>query len=406
MFDVVKGSAWLDGTGVPSNLVRTRARKIRLKLAINLFKRYILGASHTAGDPQVDLLYETALGARLFELIDERTWASWFDDAAPVPKRRTIQVLDHVAAEGIRFTYTTGSSEYCLAPDFFQEMVHGGLVAAMGDVDRSKRLKLALSQAVEDYVPRSAWHLHLDAMEVSSLAEGLGSLPWWYVKGVAADRLMRILHRLWSPAGGAIYKSFASDFRLEWDAATLEQRQDIEKIAKRFSRTFVQHRMDTPPEPRWASIGIEDDAPACHVHKVLFAIAGDSEFFKADRLHPWAFDLATSALAMHALAWTDRFRAFGFRVESVRIYWQALSMIFFAPPARSWDEGFLRVAATHLQIPWSERLHQVLKDARHSYLNEIASLGVAIEELVSVARHATDVHRLVYRGDDAVGADD
>lgn len=222
MFDMVDGNAWLDGSVVAPELIRQRAKTIRLKLAVNLFKRYVLGAAHLADQPQVDQLMDTALGSQLFELIDSRTWVSWFEQASPTPKKRSIQALDRVAQEGIRFVYATGDAEYGLAPGFFTKLVYGGLVSDMAKASRSKRVKAALGEAISEYMPLSAWHLHMDAMEVSSLAEGLGNLPWTHVKAMAAKRLMSLLYLLWGPREGFIYKKFASNLRLEWNAASAE----------------------------------------------------------------------------------------------------------------------------------------------------------------------------------------
>ena len=127
-------------------------------------------------------------------------------------------------------------------------------------------------------------------------------------------------------------------------------------------------------------------------------MAGDFDFLKAERKHAWAFDLATAALLMHALAWTDRYQTFGFRVESEQICWWTLSTMFFALHDDDWEARNVKATMNHLRIPWSDQLHQVLRDGRVSYLDEINDLGLDVASLVAVARYATDVHQLVYVG--------
>lgn len=398
MFDVVDDSAWLAGSGVASDLIRQRTKRIRLKLAINLFKRYLLGAAHVADQPQVDQMLDTALGSRLFELIDSRTWESWFEQTSPLPKRRTIQALDCVAQEGIRVVYATGDAEFGLAPGFFVELVYGGLLSVMAKAARSKRVKATLGEVVAEYMPLSAWHLHMDAMEVSGLAEGLGNLHWTYAKKLAAKHLMSLLYLLWGPREGLIYRMFASNLRLQWNAASAEGREQLRGSLAMFPISYFNSRMTDAPQPMWSDIGIEADLAEVHIHKALLAMAGDFDFLKAERKHAWAFDLASAALLMHALAWTDRYQTFGFRLGSEQICWWTLSTMFFALHDVDWDARNVKATMNHLRIPWSEQLHQALRDGRASYVDEIHDLGLDVASLVAVARHATDVHQLVYRG--------
>lgn len=72
--------------------------------------------------------------------------------------------------------------------------------------------------------------------------------------------------------------------------------------------------------------------------------------------------------------------------------------MFFALHDVDWDARNVKATMNHLRIPWSEQLHQALRDGRASYVDEIHDLGLDVASLVAVARHATDVHQLVYRG--------
>lgn len=397
MFESVATTALSESCRVTSSVIRQRAQRNRLKVAVNLFKRYLLGTQHVAGNSQVDQLMATTLGSRLFELLDTRTWASWFESSSPVPKRRTVRALDEIAREGIRVVFPAGDAQFVLAPGFFEELVHGGLVSSMGKVSSSKRASAALSDAVARYEPLSAWHMHMDSMEIAALAEGMGDLDWAYVKALGAKRLMSILYRLWGPRAGAIYQLFASDLRLEWNAATADERLLLSSRRPIFPISNFTSLMREVPVPKWSSIGVEEDVAEVHIHKTMLALAGDVEFLKGERQTAWAFDLASAALAMHALAWADRYSTFGIRIEGEQICWWTFSWMFFALSEPSEDTRNVEATMSYLGLPWSGQLEQVLRDGRASYLRELNNLGLNVDDLVSVARHATDVHRLIYQ---------
>lgn len=396
MFGDVSARWQPEGEQVSTKTVFQRAKELRLRLAVNLFKRYLLGPEHSPGLPQVEAMLKTVLGRRLFEFIEIRTWVSWFDRSPSIPKRRTLRELDRVAQEGVRFLYSTGQTEYRLQIGFFEELVYGGLVACMAKVGRSKRLSSALNEALSEYVPLSAWHLQLDAVEVSAIAEGVGNLDWVAVKQLAAKRLMSFLSVLWGPRDGRIYELFASDLRLEWLAASADEREQLRASFDIFPKSSFIGSMDEPPVPAWSIIGVEADVADVHIHKALLAIAGDIDFLKAERLHAWAFDLASAGLVMHALAWTDRYTTFGLPVQSERLCWAALSTIFF-DLQNDWDDRSVQAAMEHLRISWSPEVEKSLLDARASYLCEIRELGLDVDSLLAVAGHATHRHKLIYR---------
>lgn len=393
--DVVVERLQRAGADVLTKSVFQLAKELRLKLAVNLFKRYLLGSEHVAGDPQVERMLQTVLGSRLFEFIELRTWVSWFGQSPSIPKRRTIRELDRVAEEGIRYVYATGHTEYRLPSGFFEGLVYGGLISKMASVGRSKRLRSAINEAVSEYVPLSAWHLHMDAVEVSALAEGLGDLDWIHIKQLAAKRLMSLLLLLWGPRDRIIYEFFASDLRLKWLAASAGERELIQRDRSVYSWSSFIDSMAVPPVPAWSFIGVESDLAEVHIHKALLAIAGDIDFLKAERLHAWAFDLASAGLVMHALAWTDRYTTFGLRVQSERLCWMTLSTMFF-DLHEEWDDRNLKATMDHLCIPWSSEVEQSLLAGRASYMAEIHALGLDVASLIAVARHATDVHKLTY----------
>lgn len=395
MFDVGERNGCVGGCNMSSSRVREETKRIRLKLTINLFKRYVLGKTHVAGQPQVEEMQSSVTGSRLFELIDARTWINWFDPSSPIPKRKTVRALDQIAQAGIGIVYSTRDAEYRLAPNFFEELVHGGLLSAMTKAKKSKRTAAVLGDVVSQYQPLSAWHLHLDSIEVSSLSEGLGNLSWTQVKGLASTRLLSVLNALWGPRIGSIYSMFASNLKLEWDAASAEEREDLRSRFAIYPVSFFENEMSQVPCPDWSRIGVDPDLADVHIYKALLATAADFDFLKAERKHAWAFDLASAALAMLALAWTNRYLTFSLWVESEQICWWTFSAMFFALDEVEPEEVQRRFKATakHLRLPWTKELHEVLLDGRRCYLNEINDLGLDAASVVAVARHATDVHR-------------
>lgn len=399
MFEVVRGELRCDGRARGPADIREQAIRLRFKLAINLFKRYVLGSTHMPDRPQVDEMLRSPAASRLFEVIDVRTWRSWFDSSSPIPKRKSVRALDLIAQESIRVTYTCSDLDYVLAPGFFAELVHGGLVSEMARAGGSKRARAALCAAVDQYVPLSAWHLHMDAIEVSGLAEDLGGLPWFYVKHVAAKRLMSLLYVLWAPRGGVIYRLFASGLRMRWNAASEEERVLLRERHTLVAGGYFDSRLRAVPFPNWSSIGVSGDLVEEHIYKALLAMAADPAFLVAERKHAWALDLASSALAMHALAWSDRYQTFGSSLTEERIFWRLLAEMFFTlKSSRHLDHRTLNAAMGHLGLPWSRTLRRTLQEGRSSYLNEIAALGVDLSAVLTVARHASDVHPLVYQG--------
>jgi len=109
--------------------------------------------------------------------------------------------------------------------------------------------------------------------------------------------------------------------------------------------------------------------------------------------------LASSALAMHALAWSDRYKTFGFSLTEEQICWRFLSEMFFTlNNKRQFDHRGLNAAVSQLGLSWSRTLRRTLTEGRSSYGHEIAALGVDVPSILAVARHATKVHPLIYQG--------
>jgi hypothetical protein len=62
----------------------------------------------------------------------------------------------------------------------------------------------------------------------------------------------------------------------------------------------------------------------------MLALAGDADFLAADRLHVWALDLVSAALAMHALAHVEPCAVQHRRSRPELFYWRALASLFYS----------------------------------------------------------------------------
>lgn len=380
-----------------ASAIAKRSLQLRVTVAVNLFKRYLLGSAHLPGEHQTELIAKLPCHL-LFEVIEPRTWRAWFGDAPPIPKRLKLRALDAFSQEHLRVVSTRDGLERRLSPYFFYELVYGGLVAVMAKAASAKRTKEAVAAAAINYKPLSAWHLHMDAIEVSALATGVGDLSWVEVKRIAAKRLLELLDRLWSPRHGLIYQLFASDLRLRWTSSSDSEQQQIRAEYDRFPVSYFRSQMDDVPYPNWVDIGIDDDLADVHIYKALLAMVGAREFLKAERLHAWSMDLASAALAMNGLAWADRFRAFGPRLTGEQICWWTLSPMFFESGVFEWTHQNINATLKYLRLPDTEDVRQMIDAGRASYRDELSSLGINVESVVRVAKHATDMHPLVSRG--------
>lgn len=370
---------------------------LRLRVAVNLFKSIVLGDLHVAGRPQTSAVFE-AIAKTVGECaLSDRTWQSWFSDNPCVPKIEKIKVLDTLAASMFQVP-----GKKCVAANRslpvrpFSELVHGGLVRRLLAPSKSKQTLPMLIARATDYEPLSPLHLHLDAIEVDALVDGLGEVPWVAVKAIGAQRILEILADRWGPRHGTVYSELSSDLRLEWDAASPEDRTKIREYCSKFKPDLFEHYMRKVPQPDWPKIGVEADVSPLHIYKVLFSLAGDPEFLVADRLEAWSLDLATSAFAMHALAWTDRYTTFGAHVTDEMMFWGAFDQLLFEPEPPDLDDWDLQGAMAYCNVEGDIAAYEMLLRGRDRYRLELDELGVSAAHVRSTAMRATHVHRLVY----------
>lgn len=371
-------------------------KRLRFQVAINMFKRYLLRSRHVPGKAQVPAVFRTLEGLGGKTPVTPRTWQEWFSRKQPVPKPGKMNALDDLAASAIRVPEGRDRELQSLPTGMFREMVGGGLVSAMLAPTEAKRVAPLLKERADKYVPLTTWHLHLDALEVETIVDGFEDVTWEVVKAIAATRILELLNDLWGPRRGAAYDGFPSSFRLKWEAADSAQREAIRASHSEFNPLIFDYYMNRVVYPDWQRAGVEDDAPAIHIHKTLFSMAADTEFLVADRLLEWSMGLATAALAMHALAWTNRYKTFGFRVSAEKLFWGAFDAILFGTESGEVVERDVVNAMKWCNAQWSEESFVLLLKAGEIYRSEMTALGISLNDVKSASAKAQRVHPPVY----------
>lgn len=369
---------------------------LRHKIAINLFKQLLLRDLNLLGDSQaVTVIKELKKDGRVIQLTSA-TWKKWFEKPTIIPKITKSQVMDVLAERHIRMPSKDESLEVKLPTEFFTSLVHGGLLAEMLKASKSKQPLVSLRVKAESYTPCSALHLHLDAIEVSALSEGHGNIPWETVKRIGAVRILSILTERWGPRHGTVYAEFCSDLSLEWAEADADRRVEIRKGYARFKPDLFENALNQAPHPAWSKTGVGADVSSIHIYKALFSLAADAHFLKADRLVSWSLDLATAALAMHALAWSDRYTTFDDLMPDELIYWIAFEEIFFTSEPLDASNTEIVRAMLQLDAEWVEETFSIFTRAREIYQCQLAEFGVTANEVLDIAMLATKVHPLRY----------
>ena len=358
-----------------------RRRRIRLRIATNLFKRFLLGDRHLGGEAQVSAVFNELASLGGSNLHTESTWASWFAEGSREPKRSKIQALDDVAQQSFKWTRPSDRASLRLPVRFFEELVFGGVLSTLTATTESKRLRSEVQARAARYEPLSAWHLHADALEISAQFDAFGELPWHDLKSIGATRVLELVNDLWKPRGGSIFKAFSSPLRLQWEDATPAQREEIWRPSAGLVPDPFDRLMNCGAAPEWDRTGVRSDAAAIHVYKTLFSIAADTEFLVADRLAAWTLDLATAGLAMFALAWSHRYDTFGLHGEDEVIFWRALSAILFGTAEAEDFEDCMEVAMHRCDSSWPGDPFNVFRAAQQSYELEVTDIGLRRDEL-------------------------
>jgi hypothetical protein len=373
-------------------------RGIRQPFTLNLFKYQLLGEEHIPKKPQTEEVLTVLSELGLNVTIDPRTWASWFRSDARRARMDSIGDLDKALMSSSPSLAPCRLLNITPTPSFFSELIDGGLCKLLLEPTASKNSTYVLMQRAADYIPISSWHLHVDAIEVAALAESNGDVGWETVKKIAADRILEILHRLWNPRNGGIYSALTSNLAIEWAHATSAARQEIEIFYAGLKPNPFQFLMNQPASPDWTSTSVEIDIGPRQIHRLLFALAADEKFLVDDRLDFWTLDLASSALAMLALALTNRYETCGPSMGPEMIYWDAFEMLLFGTEESCpFLADSLSLAAETAGAHFTEESIERLMGAREKYRDAMSILGVDMDYVLRLTSRVFDMFPMTYR---------
>ena len=376
---------------------------LRFQVTINTFKKYLIGGLHKPGEAQEDYVFsklqidDKKIKGRT--ILSEETWKNWFNNTYDSMKLSKAVNLDLLGKEKI-ILKIEGDSQPSKLPDrYFEELYSGGLVSHLLVTTRSKaeHKRDLLVERANNYTPISFLHLHLDAIEVNAITKYFHDVSWNEIMEIASRRILELLLDDWGPRYGRIYSSFSSPLKLKWDEADESERKQLREFYSRFQPDIFEEKMQPGAEPDWGLIGVGDDIAPQHIYKALFAMAADTDFLVEDRLKEWTLSLATAALAMHALAWSDRYTTFGFQVTEEMVYWGAFNVLFFNSEKDDIDCKHLRSAMKRCRAEWDESAFDVFTAARKIYHDELADCGTSFQDIMCILKAAKNAHPQTYR---------
>src|SRR5450830_388256 len=277
-------------SGLHSKLPNVRAR-----IGASHFKSVLLGSGDVAGDHQARQVMDSLERHLGSECLDRRTWRSWFSSKPPRPRTDAVEMLDRcVFAMDGSMQLGKGS------PNFYKEMMTGGLVRKLLEPTKSQTPESVLHQRAAAYTPHSQWHLHLDALDVAALAERDDTSGCNVLLRVAIAHLAEMLHQQWNMTDGNVYANFSSDFALSWAEQSAQEQIECQHLLSRFKPPVFDWFMRRAPRPMFDSDPNIPEFTSRHIHKTLLWLAADVSFLRADRLQAWSLALASSTLLLHA----------------------------------------------------------------------------------------------------------
>jgi hypothetical protein len=329
--------------------------------------------------------------------VDVRTWRGWFGESPRRARGTAIKALDSYAAAHLhppRWTLDAVEPR----EHFFGDLLDGGLVASLMQPIAMKQPRFALIRRALDYEPPSRIHLHLDAIESAALFEGNGEAPWELVKATAAKRVLELIHSRWSQRHGTVYSELTPDLELRGRDADADEQKQIAQRYRRQKPDRLEARQRRAPRPNWSVVGVESDIAPHNVYRLMLALAGDADFLVADRLHVWALDLVSAALAMHALAGTEPYTIHGGRSTPEMTYWRALASVFYSDEPDGAVVNAIAAAFDVNKTECTEAAVDSLYRARVSYRELLSKIHVDRRSLGMLVGMCSWVRAVVYQG--------
>ena len=375
--DIARGAL----AGLPSEFPCT---KLRQTMAINHFKRVVLGSRHIPGSPQSQEIDKAFANIGMDGQLDVRSWSDWFSQDPSVAQARSLKKLD-IYVELAQFPGGYFHAPY-VGPrgDFYLELVKGGLLGNLFKPTKGKNPGLKQFTRAHEYAPKSAWHLHIDAIEAAALDFDEAWVEKENSKEIAAKRLLDIIYDRWRPGQGSIYPTLSSSLKLQLEAANEAQREvtiAFQNSIRRFDRSTSE-----VPLPAWNDIGVPINVAATQITGALICIAADTEFLVADRFEAWVLDLVSAGLAIYAFAQTNPYGGHPWHAGPENELWDRLRSLFFDDHFGGDDLLDLRDLVEKLEAPWSPKTEQIFLKARSFYRGSLANLGVSAELVSNLSR--------------------
>lgn len=274
---------------------------VRARFGASHFKSFLLGNDHVPGAHQarqvLDLM-ESFLGP---ECLDARTWRSWFSSKPPRPRTDAVEALDRCV-----FAMKSAAQQGAWDLNFYKEMMTGGLVRKLLEPTKSQTPESVMSLRAAAYSPLSHWHLHLDALDVATLAEGKEARECMALLQIALAHLAEVLHEQWNVTNGRVYTTLSSDFALCWAEKSEQEKTESRRALSGFRPPVFDWFMNRPPRPMFDSDLHTPEFTSRHVHKTLLCLIEDVGFLRADRLEAWTLALASSTLLLRAQIRVDQ----------------------------------------------------------------------------------------------------
>lgn len=357
---------------------------LRSRIAVQTFKLLMLEARHDPALAQtrelLDMLATSLPSAS--SAVSDKTWEAWFAGRRG-NKATTIKALDAAAQAVLKERSAADRPPF--PTDYFATLVRGGLLERMTHKMEVQPTPQLLWQRACAYRPRSPLHLHLDAIEAAGLVTGVKGLEWRVVKAIAGSRILAVLHSRWALRGGAIYAGLDSSLKLALDGLSEAGRGELRARYSEAKPDQFERAIREGARPDWRRCGIEPDCAPQHVYKTLFRLAADETFLRGNRLEAWALDIATSALALFAVAWSDRRATFGMEVSDEPIFWAAFDQLLFEPDPDRRDateenltpeaENCLSTAATVCDLELTPAMLNCFAQARQTFRAQWRSVG-------------------------------
>ena len=386
----------------PSASSSFRLHELRQPLALNHFKKAVLGARHRPGEPQAGEVTRVFSRVGMEGCLDPRTWRDWFKDPPRKARRDAVAKLDEYFEQMAGLSRSTVLSPRAPSSTFYVDLIEAGLVEKLLRRTNAKPPIKALLYRAFEYEPTSPSHLHLDALECAALAFDGGEVTCDELKAIAGKRVLELIYERWKPGQGSIYKELSSSLQLQWNRSDDEAREEIRRSFAQLIPNQFDLKMNEAPSPDWDGIEVSEDFAATDIHKVLFLMAADNRFLVGDRFDTWVLDLVSASVAAYALAQTNPYSWEPFGLSPTCRYWDAMRVLFFSDEPYSSFEEQLENAFLLAGGIFNIDVERNLFAARTKYRDWLESLGLSARRTCEMA-HFEPLYPQVFVGGRALG---